>query len=495
MTQKKEVIIDDGYIITDDGKVYGKDHASSLFHQQMTEFQKSAQLDPAEEEKWTNLNTVEPPYGFAQLTKMLEVNTEHYRSCRAKSVDTAGLGWSVIEDAAAKKKGSAKDKKRLLDFFRNINPEIGFVEVLDRVLMDFEATGNGIFEVTRNMAGDPQYLYHMPIGNVRRKIGKIGYVQVVGAEERFFQNWGDKYPNGNGDGGKGSPNFVSVKDGKTKQGLTWNGKETANEVLHMLNYHPSSNYYGLPDFLPAIGAIAGNVAARDFNLAFFDNRGMPAYAIIIKGAKLDPELRTLIEGFFNTKLKGSPHRTLVLPVPNKNVEVEFEKLDRESSEGSFSEYGHDNRDEIIRAHGVVPARIGIIATASLGGGSGYSQSETYKNAIIEPRQRRLEFLLNRLLIQEGFKIDGWRLKFDDLDIRNRTQEITNAGKMLDRAVMDVNEVRRDILHLEPAKGGDRPFLRVGKRIVFLDTIDKEEVLPEEPKKPKPPNSEEEESEE
>jgi len=478
MSEEKRQKLDhvQGFIFGD-GTIISKEEAAKIFRSQKDELTQSTQIEAEEEKEWSSAEgAIKPPYVFGNLIKMLEVSTYHYRCVKAKGMDTAGLGHHIIEDPENKGVGKPEDKKRLEAFFNNCNPNMEFVDVLDQVLVDYEATGNGFFELARNRAGELKYIYHLPSKYTRVR-EKGGYVQIVGSETVYFQQWGEKYPDASEEK-FGRPHFMNKESGKYAANMRHNGVKTANEVLHLKNYHPGSYYYGLPDFLPSVGAIAGNVSARDFNISFFDNRGVPAYAIIIKGAKLDPELRTLIETFFQSKLKGSAHRTLVMPVPSKSVEVHFEKLSSEISESSFKDYMASNRDEIIVSHGMHPARIGIIATASLGSGTGTSQSETYKNSIIEPRQRRLEFLINHRIIQEGLRVRGWVFKFEDLDVRNRTAEVNNAKAMLDRAAYTVNEVRQQILKLDKVDGGDRAFIKLGNSIVFLDNLQVAEVKPQ-----------------
>jgi len=118
-------------------------------------------------------------------------------------------------------------------------------------------------------------------------------------------------------------------NGKTL--LTPDAGDAASAIMTWHNTHPKSSYYGVPDIIPALGAILGDVSRRDYNISFFENHGVPAYAVFITGdfdpgePKLlegdDPDnptgptpLEESIEKHFS-KMAGEPHSVLVLTIP------------------------------------------------------------------------------------------------------------------------------------------------------------------------------------
>jgi capsid portal protein len=102
--------------------------------------------------------------------------------------------------------------------------------------------------------------------------------------------------------------------------------------------------------------MAGWRAQAEFNVRFFDNHAVPAYAVVIEGADVTPELEEKILDHFKA-IKGDPHRTLVIPVPGipgdeaTQVKVRFEKLAVDIKDASFRLYKQDNALEICIAHG------------------------------------------------------------------------------------------------------------------------------------------------
>jgi len=93
------------------------------------------------------------------------------------------------------------------------------------------------------------------------------------------------------------------------------GDGTPNEVIHLKKYSPLNSFYGVPDIVAAMSAVAGDEFAARFNLDYFENKAVPRYVIIVKGGALSlPSQKTIVE-FFETGLKGKHHRTLFIPLP------------------------------------------------------------------------------------------------------------------------------------------------------------------------------------
>ena len=309
---------------------------------------------------------VEPPYTLSYLIALLEKNTDHYRCTKAKTDDTIGLDFSVVPaEGLEVDKANKEEGEKVKKFFRECGGKLPFITVMNRIVMDLNSTGSGYMEVTRDSGGEIVNVFHVPCASVRIKRNG-GYIQKVGQQKIHFQEWGEKYERKES---KLVPKvFINAGDGKQQKDNEQDFLSSATELVHFTNYHPGSPYYGLPDVIPAIGAVVGNICATTYNITFFENNAVPAYAVIIKGADLSKELETAITEFFSAELKGKPHRTLIIPVPFPDVEVKLEPLATEIKDESFTLYRKSNRDEILRAHGVHPARIGIIETGQLGAG-------------------------------------------------------------------------------------------------------------------------------
>ncbi len=115
------------------------------------EFDAAGRSTQLPEDTWDydKTGTKEPPYNLDALALFLEINTWHYRCVKAKAITTAGLGFDFVVPEGVE---NAKDenKEALKKFFNFPNPEMTWGEILENVLTDFEALGNGYFEIVRN---------------------------------------------------------------------------------------------------------------------------------------------------------------------------------------------------------------------------------------------------------------------------------------------------------------------------------------------------------
>lgn len=412
---------------------------------------------------------IKPPYTPNILTQLLAVNTEHYRCVQAKAADVVGRGFDIVERESlvpGEAKPNKSDREKILEMLSDCNDEMTFGQILMNMWVDFESIGDGYLEIGRNATGDPSKIWHIPGPSVRIRRNSQGYVQLRGDKKVFFQNFGEKFERGEDNSAQGDWHLMDPKTGNVMQTGTF--VDGTNELLHFRLYNPQSIWYGIPDFIPATMAITGNRLAAEYNMQFFEHNAIPQYVVVIKGATISSGLRKMIADFFDTEIKGRAHKTFIMSVPSKNIEVEFKPLATEVREGSWEGYRKDNRDEVMRAHGVHPARIGIIETGQLGSGSGLSQQENYKNNIVVPRQEMLEHIVTHSLILVGFGVSGWQFKLNDLDIADKAAENEIAITNQKAGIVSINWVRTKILGEKPITGGDRPFVMGPQGPLFVD---------------------------
>jgi PBSX family phage portal protein len=412
----------------------------------------------------------EPPYNLDALCVFLEINTWHYRCVKAKAISTAGLGFDFVVPEGVKE-AKPENKQVLKDFFNHPNDEMTWGEILENVLTDFEALGNGYFEVVRNRfgAGRPTAIYHVPAVTMRVRKDKKGFIQQRDNRMVYFRNFGSDPKD---------PDSFDPRD-KDKPPEK---RRLLNEVIHLKNYHPRSSYYGLPDFLPALRALIGNKKAGDFNITFFENNAVPQYAIIVKGGELARGTRKRIEEYFRTHIKGSAHKTLILEVvqeEGEQVDIEIKPLSVDIKDASFRMFRADNAEEIRVAHGVPGRLIGLSEKGGLGGaGEGETQQEIFKYHVIEPKQTRLEYRINNFLVKLGFGIEDWELRFKEIDVTDEAKVAEIIQKLVKLGVLTINEGRRE-MGQKPLEhpGADVPFMMTAMGPLSLDTLAQGGVRP------------------
>jgi len=395
------------------------------------------------EVKW-GAEALPPPYDLSKLMAWLESNVTHNSCIRQKVQDSVGIGWH-LEDVLDVESPD-KEKKTLAEFFNKVNESEDIINVCKKVFLDYEACGNSYIEVVRGTASDPnsraiKALYHVNATFVRWVNTYDKYLQQIGAKKVYFKLFGDE-------------RVMNKNTGKFESVST--PEDIANELIQIKQYTPRSYWYGLPEWLPALLAMYGSMKEQEYNLDFFTNYGVPAYAVVLSGITVKPEVEDSIKKYFETEVKANPHKTMVFGLP-QGGEVRFEKLSVETKEASFRIYRRDNRDDILTAHHVPPYRVGIVQQGQLGGTIAGDVDRIYLDSVINPRQRDFEWLINQLIVKEAFGIMGWAFRFNDIDIDDRTKMSDIDSKYLSIGVLTPNEIRKRI-GLATYTGGDTFYM-------------------------------------
>jgi HK97 family phage portal protein len=136
----------------------------------------------------------------------------------------------------------------------------------------------------------------------------------------------------------------------------------------------------------------------------------------------------------------------------------------------YLKFLEQKRDEIIASYGVPPAKVGIIESGNLGGGTGEAQDRTFMINTCQPIAELVLEALNYALAKTGFGVQGWKLKFRDIDLRDsktvediRDQRLRNGAWSLNRYRADIGEPAVD--------GGDQPVLVDRENLVKWSDMD------------------------
>jgi PBSX family phage portal protein len=410
----------------------------------------SKMLDPMQSvsiDAYNIFGAVVPPYNLDYLAKLFELSAPHYAAVRAKVSNIVALGYGfTVSPQTTKKLNQTKsdrtkkslmqaiddESQALMDWLDECNDQDEFIETLQKVWTDYETTGNGYFEVGRDLQGRVAYIGHIPAQTMRVRIHRDGYVQVVANQVVFFRNLGDK---------------------KTVDMLC--GDPNPNEVIHIKKYSPTNTFYGVPDIIAAQQAVAGNEFSARFNLDYFENKAVPRYVIVLKGANFSAQAESNLLEFFETGLKGQNHRTLFVPLPandsQQEVEFKMEPVEAGLQDSSFNNYRRGNLEEILMAHRVPISKVTMpdgmqLATAR-------DADKTFKEQVCRPEQDMLEKKLNKIIKE---LTDIVVLKLNELTLTDEdTQSQIDQRYAMIQAVTP-NEIRRT-KGLGPIAGGDTPY--------------------------------------
>lgn len=398
------------------------------------EKQSSKQLKQTE--KWMTLNElVYPPYSPDMLLALYESNPVFMRCVNQLATDVAGLGWSL--QLKKDKKENKTEFERTQTLLQTPNPEDALRIILKQLLVDWGAIGWFGIEVVRNNKGEITELYHVPAHTLRVHVSQEKYCQIRNNKKVWFKKFGLEKD-------------FSSKDGKEGQ---FSLEDRANELIYYRNFYPKSDYYGVPNAISAVGDILGLIGLRDYNLAFFENYGVPSAIIILEGDWEDGSEKTVSE-FLNKEIRGTDnaHRTLVVTQPD-NCTFTYKSLGTEVKEASFRLYEQTRREDILIAYSMPPERVGVHIVGKLGGNVAEEATHIYVQGVVEPLQTDLEDIINNKLLQS----EAYEFKFENIDLRDYDIEIKQMGYQIERAMMTPNEARNK-LGLKPYPEGDKFFI-------------------------------------
>lgn len=406
---------------------------------------------------YDTFDVVEPPYNLDSLSKLYEVSSAHYAAINAKVANIVGLGFKLVENSKTKRnlEQIAGDAERLknvrrklsalrdeiTDTIEDMNEEDTFTETLIKVWRDYEVTGNGYLEIGRKKDGTIGYLGHIPAKTMRIRRERDGFVQVSGFDVQFFANYGAHLDENRQPTGKAVTNPLGGGD--------------PNEVLHIKKYSPTSTFYGIPDIVAAQQAVAGNEFAARFNLDYFENKAVPRYAIILKGATLGSTAEARLLSFFDTDLKGTNHRSVYIPLPgdtaDNKVDLKLEAIEAGIQDSSFNNYRRANLSDILMAHRVPVTKISVAEGASLAVAK--DADKTFKEQVCGPEQSVFEKKLNRIIKELTDKLD---ISLNEMTLTDENTQSQIDERRRKTGVETANEQR--IRRGDPAiEGGDELF--------------------------------------
>ncbi len=392
-------------------------------------------------------DVITPPYNMYELANFYDTNFANHAAIDAKVQNIVGLGYHFnITDRTLLNFEMSEDEGRverarnriergkiaMRDWLESLNDDDSFITTMTKVYTDVEATGNGFIEVGRTVAGEIGYIGHIPATTVRVRRLRDGFLQIIGQKIVYFRNFGAKNAN-------------PVTD-----------DSRPNEIIHIKSYSPLNTFYGIPDIISALPSLIGDQLASQYNIDYFQNKAVPRYVIVTKGAKLSGDAEDKMFRFLQTGLKAQNHRTLYIPLPgdtdNSKVEFKMEPIENGIQEGSFKEYRKQNRDDILIAHQVPISKLGGSDSAAIA--AALSQDRTFKEQVSRPAQRDLEKVVNKIIKE---KTDILELRFNELTLTDEIAQSQIIERYVKTQVMTPNEAREK-LDLPQRPDGDAPFI-------------------------------------
>jgi PBSX family phage portal protein len=389
---------------------------------------------------------ITPPYNLYELSAYYDTSFANHAAIDAKVSNTVGLGYKFdmtsstlmklesMDDETKKKNAKRRIEKlkiQLGAWIEELNDDESLTKILEKVVTDMQATGNGYIEVGRTVTGDIGYVGHIPATTMRVRRLHDGYIQIIAGSLTYFRNFGATNPN------------PVTSDNRP------------NEVIHLKEYSPLNTFYGVPDIMAAMTSLQGDQMAQRYNIDYFENKAVPRYIITVKGAKLTPEAEDKLFRFFQTGLKGQSHRTLYIPLPGDSegskIEFEMHPVENGVQEASFGQYRKQNRDDILMAHQVPLSKLGGVDAASTA--ASMTQDRTFRDQVARPLQEYVAKAINKIIRE---KTDIVELNFNQVSLTDEIAESQILERYVKNQILVPNEAR-EVIGYPQRDGADKPL--------------------------------------
>ena len=399
------------------------------------------------EEQLKGYNILNPKYNPYYLVELLDLYTYHAACVEAVAVDTTGVNYTLkpiegVEPIDA-------EKARLEEVLENSTPSIN--TQLQRMVYDRRSIGYGAIEIIRDTTSksDIKRLKHIPAHTLRRHtdLKRVVHINSMG-KKVWFVIYGKNY---NDDGELCD---IDADTGEFKPYNSLPPHQRANELLWSMEYAPGTDYYGRPPIISCLGSIKGDISAVRYNYSFFENYGMPKFAITVTGDFADYDVEPDDPDYDYTKtLKyriseqireviKNPHSAICITIPSEgeegNVDLKITPLSVQTEEGHFRMYRKDTRDEVIHSHHVDPSRLGIYDAGNLNGTNANQTSNSYKYGTIAPIKSECEALIN--LIGKELEVNTWKFSIEDVAPIDYNDDLKLADFLFARGAMTIRDL-------------------------------------------------------
>lgn len=165
------------------------------------------------------------------------------------------------------------------------------------------------------------------------------------------------------------------------------------KVFHLLEPDVHQEIYGLPEYLSAIQAALLNESSTLFRRKYYINGSHAGYILYISDAsQSEDDILAIREALKQSKGPGN-FRNLFLYSPNgKKDGVQVIPISEVAAKDEFLGIKNATRDDILAAHRVPPALLGIVPTNTGGFGAIGPAAAVFVKNELEPLQNRMRAL-------------------------------------------------------------------------------------------------------
>lgn len=401
----------------------------------------------SESEYGTEFKTPEYPLKF--LAGLLDVNLFHYDCCEMVGLDCVKNGYDVVKNGVDTAQLN-EAKVELQEWLNNLPTPI--LDMFQETIMDYEAIGCGGVEIIReqSLLSPIVDFNHLKVVNCKLHSDDKRVLMEMGGKKVWFFLYGTNYDEDN------RMMYLNRHTGEWSY-ESFGVDDDAHELLWWREYKTGCNSYGSARITKALDILELEIGRTNFNIKFFENYGLPAFAVYITGNFRDEEMnRYLPDGSENPdfdvtktlryrlaqqieEVIKNPHSAVVLSLPTTvgagEVKVNFVPLSTDIKEASFRMMRQDNKDDICSVHKISSNLVGASKTGALGGNVLEAETKVYQENKIQPIQKVFTNPFNKLIHDEvgvTFQYNNDGLSFKLLELLKQDMDIE-----LDRVLKEI----------------------------------------------------------
>ena len=247
----------------------------------------------------------------------------------------------------------------------------------EKLAFNFLVTGNGYLELVRNRAG-----------GVMRAENRLAVYMRRASDLRDFvylrNNWGEKFE-----------------------------RLPGRDVVHIMEPDLRQEIYGVPYYLAALSSIELNSAATKFRVRYYRNGSHAGFILYATDDKIDEAGWALVKQELRKAKGGGNFNNLLLRAPNGNPEgVKLIPIAEVGAKDEFLNIKGVSAEDMMAAHRVPPALMGIVPKASGGLGDAITAAKVFARNEVAPLQQTFLDVNDRLGI-EVFRFEEYAVERTD----------------------------------------------------------------------------------
>jgi hypothetical protein len=239
----------------------------------------------------------------------------------------------------------------------------------------------------------------------------------------------------------------------------------ARDVIHIALDAPRSSVFGVSPTQAALLPITSWLFAASTGKEMFRKGLPPTVHVDFPAGAAQPEINKWVAQY---QAQNIGPRNIGRPMVTKGNATAHELASGRVAD--VESFLSQKRDEIAACYGVPPAKIGIVESGNIGGGTGESQDKTFRVNTCDPLGQLVLEKLNFHIVANGFGVEGWHLKFADIDMRDsktveeiRDMRLRNGSWVLNKYRAEIGE--------PPVEGGNDAVLVDRQNIVMWNDMD------------------------